>query len=104
MNLSETDIERVARRVADLLREPSADTTSSAVTGDDLIPLQEAGRLLGLQKSSVYKLCDLGYLERQKICGRVLVKRATLDRTLQLMRSGELQSIRKAAPVNGDAA
>jgi hypothetical protein len=92
MSSSDLDVDRLAELLADRLA-PAVAARLKEVVGlerDSLCDQKEAEAILGISRSSVYRLIDAGIVTRLKVGARNRYDRAELLVVVEAMRRGEI--------------
>lgn len=76
-SITDADIQKIVRALA----EHVADTGPRP--SPELVSIKEASRLLGLGRSTIYKLMNEGRLETRRIGARTLIPRASIELLLE---------------------
>jgi len=76
-SITDADIQRIVRALAEQVAGSEHRPTP------ELVSIKEASRLLGLGRSTIYKLMNEGRLETRRIGARTLIPRASIELLLE---------------------
>lgn len=71
MALDDTDIERIASRVAELIKRQEKSADTGGISGDGYVSVAEAARMLNVSPPVIYNMMRSGKLEYCSISDRV---------------------------------